>query len=61
MLAIGAALLGAESVKGIEIDEKAVAVAQANAELLDADVTFIIADIRTRLSRAVSAPATPSS
>jgi putative methylase len=46
VLAIGAALVGAESVTGIEIDEKAVEVARANAELLDADVTFIAADVK---------------
>lgn len=45
VLAIGAALIGAESVTGIEIDEKAVEVAAANAELLDAEVTFIVADV----------------
>nr|WP_320161898.1 METTL5 family protein [uncultured Methanoregula sp.] len=46
VLAIGAALLGAASVTGIEIDEQAVRTAEANAELLDVDVTFLIADIR---------------
>src|SRR5512136_1668616 len=45
VLAIGAALVGAESVTGIEIDEKAVEVATANAALLDAEVTFIVADV----------------
>jgi putative methylase len=46
VLAIGAALVGAESVTGIEVDEKAVEVARVNAELLDAEVTFIIADVK---------------
>jgi putative methylase len=46
VLAIGASLLGAASVKGIEIDEKAIMTAQANALLLDADVDFILADVR---------------
>ena len=46
VLAIGAALLGAESVKGVEIDPKAVGVARANAVLLDADVEFIVADVQ---------------
>jgi len=46
VLAIGAALLGASSVTGIEIDEQAVRAADANAGILDADVTFIVADIR---------------
>ena len=42
VLAIGAALLGAESVTGIEIDQNAVEVACANAALLDTEVTFIV-------------------
>jgi putative methylase len=46
VLAIGAALLGAESVTGIEIDEKAVETARANADLLEADVEFIGADAK---------------
>jgi len=46
VLAIGAALLGAESVTGIELDEKAVEVAKANAMLLDAEVTFMVADVK---------------
>ncbi len=45
VLAIGAALLGAESVKGVEKDLNAVVVAQENAALLGADVKFITADI----------------
>jgi putative methylase len=46
VLAIGAALLGAESVTGIEVDEKAVDVARTNAALFDAGVTFIVADVK---------------
>ena len=46
MLAIGAALLGAESVTGVDIDEKALAVARENARLLDVEVTFLPADLR---------------
>jgi len=46
MLAIGAALLGAETVIGVEIDENAVEVAAANAGLLNAEVRFIIGDVK---------------
>ena len=49
VLAIGAALLGAESVIGIEIDEKALETARANADLLDAAVDFIAADAKDPL------------
>jgi putative methylase len=49
VLAIGAALLGAESVVGIEIDENALGTARANADLLDADVEFLIADAKDPL------------
>jgi len=45
-LAIGASLLGAESVAGVDIDEGALAVAEKNAALLDAEVTFLAADLR---------------
>jgi len=45
VLAIGAALLGANSVKGVEKDPNAVEVATANAELLGAEVEFIVSDI----------------
>lgn len=41
ILAIGAALLGAEQVYGIERDERLVAVAQENAKLLSVDCTFV--------------------
>jgi putative methylase len=46
VLAIGAALLGAASVKGVDVDKNAVDIACANAELLDADVEFIVADVK---------------
>jgi putative methylase len=46
VLAIGAALLGAASVKGVDVDKKAVEIAYANAELLDADIKFIVADVK---------------
>jgi putative methylase len=45
VLAIGAALLGAENVTGIEIDPQATGTAIANAALLSADVRFITADV----------------
>ena len=46
VLAIGAGLLGAASVTGIEIDKDALRVARTNAELLEADVEFIQADVK---------------
>jgi putative methylase len=46
VLAIGASLLGAASVKGVEIDEKAIVTARENAEKLNAEVEFIIGDVR---------------
>ncbi|WP_321506226.1 METTL5 family protein [uncultured Methanoregula sp.] len=46
VLAIGAALLGAASVTGVEIDAQAARVAEANARLLDAEVTFVVADVQ---------------
>jgi putative methylase len=45
-LAIGAALLGAAAVTGIEIDPAAVGVAAANAAMSGVDVEFIVADVR---------------
>lgn len=45
VLAIGASLLGAEKVIGIEIDPGAVKVAEENAALLRADVEFTVADV----------------
>ncbi len=46
VLAIGASLLGADHVQGVDIDKNAILVAKENAELLDADVEFIVADVR---------------
>ena len=46
VLAIGAALLGAESVIGVDCDPKAVDIAHANAALLDAGVEFITGDVQ---------------
>ena len=46
VLAIGAALLGAAKVQGIDIDPEAIEMAGANAALLGVDVEFIIADVR---------------
>jgi putative methylase len=46
VLAIGAALLGADTVIAVDIDEKALAVARENATLFDTDVTFLAADVR---------------
>ncbi|MDD1691284.1 MAG: METTL5 family protein [Methanoregula sp.] len=46
ILAIGASLLGAASVTGVDIDEGALAVARENAALLDAEVTFTALDLR---------------
>jgi len=45
VLAIGASLLGADQVQGIDIDKNAIQVAEENATLLGADVEFIVADI----------------
>jgi putative methylase len=46
VLAIGAALLGAARVTGIEIDERAVMTAQENAASVEAEVTFFTGDVR---------------
>ena len=46
VLAIGASLLGAALVKGIEIDPNAVEIARWNTALLGADVEYIVADVR---------------
>ncbi|MGA2122110.1 MAG: METTL5 family protein [Methanoregula sp.] len=46
VLAIGASLLGAESVTGIEIDDRAIEVARRNATMLETDVEFISADVK---------------
>jgi putative methylase len=46
ILAIGAALLGAASVTGVDIDERALAMARENADLLGTDIAFLAADLR---------------
>jgi putative methylase len=46
ILAVGAALLGAESVTGVDIDERALTVARENADLLGTDITFLATDLR---------------
>ncbi len=46
VLAIGAALLGAEHVTGIDIDHNATGVAEENAVLAGANVEFVVADVR---------------
>jgi putative methylase len=46
VLAIGAALLGAASVTGVDIDEEALAIARGNADLLGTEVRFLSADLR---------------
>src|SRR4030043_1084654 len=48
VLAIGASLLGADQVRGVDSDKNAIQVAKENAALLDADVEFIVADVRER-------------
>jgi len=45
VLAIGASLLGADQVRGVDSDKNAIQVAKENAALLDADVEFIVADV----------------
>jgi putative methylase len=45
VLAIGASLLGADQVQGVDIDKNAIQVAKENAALLGADVEFIVADV----------------
>jgi putative methylase len=51
VLAIGAALLGADSVKGVDSDPGAVRVAMENAELLETQVGFIVADVKDEATR----------
>ncbi|WAC04718.1 MAG: METTL5 family protein [Methanoregula sp.] len=46
VLAIGAALLGAENVRGIDIDHSATVVAKENATLMGVDVEFLVVDVR---------------
>ncbi len=46
IIAIGAALLGAERVAGVDIDEEALATARENATLFNAEISFLSADVR---------------
>ena len=46
VLAIGASLLGAAEVVGVESDPDAVSVARKNATVLDADVRYITSDVK---------------
>ncbi|MDN7025632.1 methyltransferase [Methanoculleus sp. FWC-SCC1] len=46
ILACGAALLGASSVVGIDIDPGAVAAARKNADAVDAQIGFLVGDVR---------------
>lgn len=45
IFAIGAALLGAKEVHGIDVSEKAIAVAESNAKALGVNVTFHVGDV----------------
>ena len=56
VLAIGAALLGADRVKGVDSDPQAVMGANENAALLDADAEFIVADVRDEALPALLGP-----
>jgi putative methylase len=53
ILAIGAALLGARAM-GVEIDSQAIRVATKNAALLEVDVDFVRADVRSVALRKVN-------
>jgi putative methylase len=46
IFAIGAKLLGAEVVVGVDVDENAIATAKKNADSLGLDVEFMVCDIR---------------
>ncbi|HSA37904.1 MAG TPA: METTL5 family protein [Methanoregula sp.] len=46
ILAIGAALLGAEAVTGVDIDERALSVARKNAALVGTDLNLLALDVR---------------
>ncbi|MGD1060754.1 MAG: METTL5 family protein [Methanomassiliicoccales archaeon] len=52
ILGIGASLLGAERVIGIDVDENAIELAEVNSRDLDADVEFVIGDVRSLQMRA---------
>jgi putative methylase len=47
ILSCGAALLGAASVTGVDIDPRAIGQARRNAEMLGVAVEFLVADIRS--------------
>ena len=51
ILSIGAALLGADEVIGVEVDPAAITIAEQNAHRLNADVTFIRADLTESAGR----------
>jgi putative methylase len=44
-LAIGAALMGSEKVVGVDVDERAIALARENAETVHAEVEWLLSDI----------------
>jgi len=46
IFAIGAALLGAEKVSAVDIDEKAVEIAQNTAREMGVDVEFLVSDVK---------------
>jgi putative methylase len=46
VLAIGASLLGADGVKGVDSDPGAVRIAMENADLLNTRVEFVVADVK---------------
>jgi putative methylase len=54
ILAIGAALLGARTVRAVDLDPAAIVTARENAALLDADVNCIVADIAGADTRVLS-------
>jgi putative methylase len=56
ILAIGAVLLGAASVTGVDIDGKALVVARENAGLLRTDIRFLAADVREDRCRELIGP-----
>ena len=63
ILAIGAALLGARTVRAVDLDPAAVRIAGKNAALLGVDVECIVAGVGGKIPALLngSAPATPLS
>ena len=61
VLAIGASLLGADGVKGVDSDPGAVRIAMENADLLNTRVEFVVADVKDEDSVDASVPVIPSS